>query len=224
MAMIWTGAFCYSGRGIGQALEPVSSCPRLAQTNVSASFLFLISLRSLVGRNAGSFLAAWGMITCNLCAYLILHTRTPYHHASSIESLQPHFHVSPLSTTHFTKMGTRTVIKCKSQRIPRDSNLWPQTIANILCQRLWHRDFDHAQDRLQSLGRFDCDGVRCFFLVDNGPPESQQLQQETCQNRNRQRRVAEGERRCGNWGRPGHNSRTCQEPVEALEEYCIECS
>ena len=79
------------------------------------------------------------------------------------------------SLLHRGVMGTRIVVRCKSQQIPGDPKLRPQTIANIVCQRIWHRKLDNTQDRIQSRGRFDCDGVRCFFLLDNGPPDSQEV-------------------------------------------------
>lgn len=69
-------------------------------------------------------------------------------------------------------MGTRIVVKCRSQQIPGDSKLRLETMANLVCQHVWQRDFDDTQDRIRSSGQYDCEGVRCFFLVDNGPPES----------------------------------------------------
>lgn len=60
-------------------------------------------------------------------------------------------------------------------------------------------------------------------LLDQKEAE-QQLQQETCQNRSRQRRAAGGKRRCSKCGKPGHNARTCQQASEEAEESCIECS
>ncbi|ROT38488.1 hypothetical protein SODALDRAFT_333081 [Sodiomyces alkalinus F11] len=72
-------------------------------------------------------------------------------------------------------MGTRIVIKCRSQNIPGDPNLRPQTMANMVCRRIWNRDFDDTQDRVQSRGIFFHDGTRCFFLVDSGPPDSKEV-------------------------------------------------
>ena len=60
-------------------------------------------------------------------------------------------------------------------------------------------------------------------LLDRKEAE-QQLEQETCQNRSRQRRAAGGERCCSKCGNPGHNARTCQQALEEAEESCIECS
>ncbi|EQL02413.1 hypothetical protein OCS_01885 [Ophiocordyceps sinensis CO18] len=48
-------------------------------------------------------------------------------------------------------------------------------MANIICRYKWGRVFDSTQDRLQSSGQYAYDGNRCFFLVDNGPPESQDV-------------------------------------------------
>lgn len=70
-------------------------------------------------------------------------------------------------------MGTRIIVRCKSQPVPGQRELRSQTIANLVCQHVWHRDFGNIQDGVQSRGQFDRDGDRCYFLVDVGPPDSE---------------------------------------------------
>ncbi|KAK3296507.1 uncharacterized protein B0H64DRAFT_442816 [Chaetomium fimeti] len=48
-------------------------------------------------------------------------------------------------------------------------------MANIICQHKWHRPFDQDQDRLRSVGQYHYDGNRVYILVDNGPPNSQDV-------------------------------------------------
>lgn len=72
-------------------------------------------------------------------------------------------------------MGTRIIVKCYSQAIPGDAINRREEMANIICRYKWGRVFDSTQDRLQSSGQYAYGGNRCFFLVDNGPPESQDV-------------------------------------------------
>lgn len=48
-------------------------------------------------------------------------------------------------------------------------------MANIICQHIWHRPFDEAQDRLRSSGQYRYDKNRVYILVDNGPTNSQDV-------------------------------------------------
>ncbi|KAL1860746.1 hypothetical protein VTK73DRAFT_7191 [Phialemonium thermophilum] len=72
-------------------------------------------------------------------------------------------------------MGSRIVVKYKSDKVPGDPKMRLQTLANIVCQRIWQREFDETQDRVHSSGQYDYDGVRCYLLLDNGPPRSQEV-------------------------------------------------
>ncbi|AEO60363.1 hypothetical protein MYCTH_2309539 [Thermothelomyces thermophilus ATCC 42464] len=51
-------------------------------------------------------------------------------------------------------MATRILVQCHSQDIPGDPKERRTTMANIICKHVWHRPFDEAQDRLQSLGQY----------------------------------------------------------------------
>ncbi|KAG7132670.1 hypothetical protein HYQ45_009034 [Verticillium longisporum] len=41
-------------------------------------------------------------------------------------------------------------------------------MASLICQHEWGRDFDDKQDYFTSLGLYDADNVKCYFLLDNG--------------------------------------------------------
>ncbi|KAJ2896969.1 hypothetical protein MKZ38_005068 [Zalerion maritima] len=72
-------------------------------------------------------------------------------------------------------MATRILVQCHSQDIPGEPNERRTIMANIICQHKWHRAFDKGQDRLQSLGQFCYDQNRVYILLDNGPPNSQDV-------------------------------------------------
>ncbi|KAH8763818.1 hypothetical protein F5883DRAFT_676636 [Diaporthe sp. PMI_573] len=61
-------------------------------------------------------------------------------------------------------MGTRILVQCYSQAIPGEPNQRSDTMANIICQHKWQRDFDKGQDRLRSTGQYAYDNLRCIFI------------------------------------------------------------
>lgn len=65
-------------------------------------------------------------------------------------------------------MSTRIVVKCYSQAIPGEPLKRRDEMANMICRYRFGRDFDAAQDHLQSSGQYAYDNNRCFFLVDSG--------------------------------------------------------
>jgi hypothetical protein len=66
-------------------------------------------------------------------------------------------------------MAIRVGVKCLSELIPGDPKDRKHTMANIICQFQFKRDFDANRDGLQSTGQFAVNGERCHFLVDVGP-------------------------------------------------------
>ncbi|KAG7112472.1 hypothetical protein HYQ46_008858 [Verticillium longisporum] len=65
-------------------------------------------------------------------------------------------------------MAKRIVVKCQSQLIPGKPVERRKTMASLICQHEWGRDFDDKQDYFTSLGLYDADNVKCYFLLDNG--------------------------------------------------------
>ncbi|KAI0482586.1 hypothetical protein GGR56DRAFT_196655 [Xylariaceae sp. FL0804] len=41
-------------------------------------------------------------------------------------------------------------------------------MANLICQKEWGRDLDQDKDKLTSSGLYDADGIKCYFVLDNG--------------------------------------------------------
>jgi len=78
-------------------------------------------------------------------------------------------------TDYYVIMGTRIVVLCYSQAIPGMPDQRSATMANIICQNTWRRDFDKSQDRIRSTGPCVYDDNRCIFVVDNGPLNSQEI-------------------------------------------------
>ncbi|RNJ59270.1 hypothetical protein D7B24_003026 [Verticillium nonalfalfae] len=65
-------------------------------------------------------------------------------------------------------MAKRIVVKCQSQLIPGKPAERKNTMASLICKHEWGRDFDDKQDYFTSLGLYDADNVKCYFLLDNG--------------------------------------------------------
>lgn len=72
-------------------------------------------------------------------------------------------------------MATRLIIQCFPQTIPGKPSQWADIMADIICQHKWQRDFDKSQDRLRSTGQYAYDNLRCIFVLDNGPPDSEDI-------------------------------------------------
>ncbi|CRK11396.1 hypothetical protein BN1723_000899 [Verticillium longisporum] len=70
-------------------------------------------------------------------------------------------------------MAKRIVMKCQSQLIPAEPAGRRNTMANLICKHEWDRDFDDNQDYFTSLGLFDGDNIKCYFLLDNGVSQGQ---------------------------------------------------
>lgn len=66
-------------------------------------------------------------------------------------------------------MATRILVKCLSDVIPGEAIDRRTTIANIVCQHRFRRDYDNSTDGLHSAGQYMLDHRRCYFLVDIGP-------------------------------------------------------
>lgn len=69
-------------------------------------------------------------------------------------------------------MASRILVKCSSELIPGNPVYRDKEMAKIICMHEWGRDFDEHSDTLSSLGQYAVDGIRCYFLLDNGPAES----------------------------------------------------
>ncbi|KAH8910551.1 hypothetical protein BR93DRAFT_964421 [Coniochaeta sp. PMI_546] len=67
-------------------------------------------------------------------------------------------------------MATRVYVTCLSELIPGNATERRTTMANIICEFQFKRDFDKSHDSLQSFGQYAVDGSRCHLLVDVGPP------------------------------------------------------
>lgn len=70
-------------------------------------------------------------------------------------------------------MAKRIVVKCQSQSIPGSPVRRDITMANLMCKHEWNRDFDSKQDYFTSLGQYDADHSKCYFLLDNGMEDGQ---------------------------------------------------
>lgn len=70
-------------------------------------------------------------------------------------------------------VATRIVVKSQSQLIPGEPIERRQIMANLICNHEWNRDFDNNQDHFTSLGLYDADDTKCYFLLDNGVGEGQ---------------------------------------------------
>ncbi|CRK29316.1 hypothetical protein HYQ46_011648 [Verticillium longisporum] len=68
-------------------------------------------------------------------------------------------------------MAQRIVVKCQSQLIPGKPAERRKTMAGLICRHEWDRDFDDNQDFFNSLGLYEADNAKCYFLLDNGASE-----------------------------------------------------
>ena len=71
-------------------------------------------------------------------------------------------------------MATRVYVKCTSELVPGNPKERRLTMANIMCQYKFGRDFDANCDGFLSLGQYAVDGIKCHFLLDVGPKEAEE--------------------------------------------------
>ncbi len=72
-------------------------------------------------------------------------------------------------------MATRILVHCKSHEMPGPDREKDSRMANIACQKVWHRDFANGPngDRLATQGGFALYNQRCWLIIDHGPVDSE---------------------------------------------------
>lgn len=73
----------------------------------------------------------------------------------------------------------RILVQTKTHLVPGTGRVFAERcllMKNLICQQHWNRNFDPKQDRLRTQGtNFAYEGRRCYFLVDHGRSESDDI-------------------------------------------------
>ena len=68
-------------------------------------------------------------------------------------------------------MATRILVRCKTAEMPGSAYKRHSLMADLVCQKVWNRDFDKACDRLTTYGGYT--NPTCVLLIDYGPIDAE---------------------------------------------------